>query len=258
MKVIQRSFAWITFALLLTLHSFAESPTSSFLQAKQLLDDGSTLGDTSLVLQARRIFLDIYNIEKSSISLYFVAQSELELVRIGMAFDNTRLFDAYYDSALSHAKKVLEENPQWSEAPTLVSLLYCYRIARSPLHAVTLGPKSYYLAEDALKLDSNNPRAWFVAGIIRLHMPSLLGGGTDAAIPFFTTAIELSEKERGTDPFQPTWGSLDARIWLGWALQKDGRMNEALKVYAQAISYEPRAKWISSMFIEPLKEKSTE
>jgi tetratricopeptide (TPR) repeat protein len=237
--------------------SFASTPEiiDSIIKAKQLLKEGSILVDTSRIFKARNIFLKVYEKESTPENLYFVAQSEHELVRFGMAFEKSDLFQLYLDSSIARSKQLTELKPEWSEPYALLSLLYGYKIAKNHIYGVTLGPKSYYLAEDALKLNKENPRAWFVAGIVRLHMPDILGGGADEAIPFFKKAINLYEHDSVNDSLSPDWGYLDALTWLGWAYEEDDQPEEALNIYKKALSLEPRAKWIESIFIEPLKNK---
>jgi tetratricopeptide (TPR) repeat protein len=251
----------IIFAILLLMcryqASFASTPeiVALTMKAKQILKEGSVLVDTSRIYEARNIFLKIYENESTPENLYFVAQSEHELVRFGMAFEKSGLFEQYLDSSITRSKQLTELRPEWSEPYALLSLLYGYKIAKNHIYGVTLGPKSYFLAEDALKLNKENPRAWFVAGIIRLHMPGLFGGGADASLPFFKKAISLYEHDSINDPLSPDWGYLDALTWLGWAYEEDDQPEEALHIYKKALSLEPSAKWIASIFLEPLKKK---
>jgi tetratricopeptide (TPR) repeat protein len=172
-----------------------------------------------------------------------------------MAFEKSAFFDRYYDSAVVRSIQLTEQDPAWSEPYALLSILYGYKIAKKPINAVTYGPKSYFLAEDAIKSDKENPRAWFVAGIVKLHMPDFLGGGADEAISVFKKAIDIFENKTEADSLSPDWGYLDALTWLGWAYEKDDQPQEALNVYKKALSLEPRAKWIASMFLEPLEQK---
>jgi tetratricopeptide (TPR) repeat protein len=251
----------IIFAILLLLCKYQASLASApetldlIIKAKQLLKEGSILVDTSRIFEARNIFLKVYEKESTPENLYFVAQSEHELVRFGMAFEKSDLFERYLDSSIVRSKQLTELKPEWSEPYALLSLLYGYKIAKNSIYAVTFGPKSYFLAEDALKSNKENPRAWFVAGIIRLHMPGFFGGGADKAIPFFQEAIGLYEQVSTVDSLSPDWGYLDALTWLGWAYEKDDQPEEALHIYKKALLIEPRAKWIASIFIGPLRKK---
>ena len=228
----------------------------SILESKRMLKEGSIIIDTSLILQARKNFIREYRKEPTSLCLYLIAQSEYELIRIGIAQKESGLFEKYFESAVDRVEHLIEKEPDWSEPYALISSIYGYKIAHNWINAVTYGPKAFISANNALKLDEKNPRAWLVKGTTTLHMPALLGGGADGAIIELKKAIELYENQKISDQLTPDWGYIDALVWLGWAYEKKDQPLEAMGVYQKAIREEPRAGWISSMFLEPLQKKN--
>lgn len=248
----------IVFILLLfNQHAFALSPntTEIFLEAKQLLKEGSITSDTILIYKAKEIFLGVYIKDSTFQNLFYLLQSEYELLRIAFAFKNDEKFYKYYDSAVKITERLIKEKPDWSEPYALLSLLYGYKMAKNNFTAFTLGPKAYFLVKRALELDAENPRAWFVWGTVNFHMPKIFGGGIDKAIPAFKKSLELYNKLEKNEPLTVDWGKLDAILWLGWAYEKEKQPDEAFKIYRSALNLYPQAKWINSAFLEPLQKR---
>ena|GEM_PF-644188 len=236
------------------------SPTSPFVpsairEAKSLLREGSITSDTMLIIKAKDILQKIHEQNSTHTTLYFLAQSEYELARIAFALKDDKKFDIHYNAAVQLTEKLLEEKQDWSEPYALLALLYGYKIAKNNFTAVTLGPKSYFLAQRAIELDDKNPRAWFVWGTIKFHMPAVFGGGTKDAIDAFKKSIELFRMQPQSDSLAPDWGYLDALLWLGWAYEKEERLKEALAFYKNALDTYPQANWIKSSFLIPLQKR---
>lgn len=244
--------------ILFSQHLFVASPntTDLLLEAKRLLKEASVSSDTSLIIKAKEIFAKVYAADSLYHNLYFMAQSEYELARLAFAYKKNDAFEKHYNEAVQHIEKIINEKPDWSEPHALLSLLYGYKIAKNSIYAVTFGPKAYFLVKRALELDDKNPRAWFVMGTVKFHMPGFLGGGTEEAISAFKKAIELFETgNREIDPSTPDWGYIDALLWLGWAYEKNKQPKEAYLVYRNALISHPQAKWIYSIFLEPLQKR---
>jgi tetratricopeptide (TPR) repeat protein len=225
------------------------------LEGKRLLREGNILNDTSLLLEGRVVLERAYEKRPSASMLYFLAQAEHELVRAGLADPEGDLFDRYYESAVQRAQAVIRQREEWSEGYALLSSLYGLKIARSWINAPVLGPRAYGLAEEAVRRDSTNPRAWLVRGMMKLNAPSMFGGSTNEALGSFQRAIALFERPGRQGPLEPDWGYIDALVWFGWAQQKEDRLAEAMSVYEKALKVEPRAEWVRQMFIVPLERE---
>ena len=243
---------WLSVITMLAIHQtiFALSYEERIAKAKQLLYQGSVLDSMVFVMEGYELLKSTNSENPTRELLYFTAQAEYELVRLGVTDKKNKLYERYIDLALEKTEELKELHPEWSEAHALSSALHGYRIAYNPLNAVSAGPKSYYAAEEAVKLDSTNPRAWMVRGIVRLHMPAMFGGSTKEAIISFKKAIALFEGERIVNQFEPSWGYLDALVWLGWAYQQRDEDEKARASFKKALAYEPRAEWIKKYFLE--------
>ena len=222
---------------------------------KQLLRDGSVLNDEALVLKGYELLKSAHAQSKSTTTLYFVAQAEWELVRLGVASDERGTYDKFIEGALENGKEVVQQRKEWSEGHALLSSLHGYRIAHNALNAITAGPKASGSADEAVRLDSANPRAWLVRGIVKLNTPWLFGGDKKEAVANLRKAVELFEQRPKPQWDEPEWGYLDAMLWLGWAYEQTDRPDDARAGYKKAMSAEPRATWIQEKFLSPLTRR---
>lgn len=224
-------------------------------QAKVLLRDGNALNDKVMVTKAHEMLRSAHQQSPGKESLYFLAQAEYELVRLGVGDKESGLYERFLDSALEKVESIMREHKQWSEGQALFSMVQGYRIARNPVNAITAGPKAYFSAEEAIRLDSTNPRAWLVRGIAKLNAPSVFGGDKIEALSSLKRAIKLFESKTEDEWSKPNWGYLDALVWAGWAYEQTDRPAEARASYLSALSAEPRAKWVRDLFLSPLEQK---
>jgi hypothetical protein len=118
--------------------------------------------------------------------------------------------EAYCDKAQVFLDSAIIINPNESELYVLQSLLYFARMAISPMMS---GPlyyaKSAIALDDAEKLDSLNPRIYYLKAKSTIHTPKFLGGGKEAAIPIFERAVLLYNNFRCRSIVHPNWGKED-------------------------------------------------
>jgi tetratricopeptide (TPR) repeat protein len=121
----------------------------------------------------------------------------------------------------------------------------------NPLSGMTLGPKASGLVDRAMELDPKNPRVWLIRGMSAMFTPKMFGGGTDKAEHDLQKAIELFDAERPVAP-APSWGRADAYVWLGQALQKDEKLDEARVAYQKALAIQPGYQWVQRVLLPSL------
>ena len=107
----------------------------------------------------------------------------------------------YLDSAMSLA-------PGESEVHVLNAL---HIIARLSLDAYTRG-QFYYnrliaALQEAENLNPENPRVYYLNGMLTLNTPYEMGGGDMAAKPLFQKAAEKFSGFDPEDPLWPSWGA---------------------------------------------------
>lgn len=115
------------------------------------------------------------------------------------------------DALLDRAKKWIDSAmklvPDESEVHVLNALYYISKMSVEP---EVRGPLYYEDAmgaiQKSLSLNPENPRAYFMDGMMTANMPEFLGGGPEAAKPTFMEAAEKFKTFHHDDPFWPTWG----------------------------------------------------
>ncbi len=164
--------------------------------------------------------------------------------------------------ALEEADRLLEEIETKSPAADALALRggvlgQLIGLSGNPLTGMTLGPKASGLVDRAMEVDPKNPRVWLIRGKSAMFTPKLFGGGTDKAERDLRKAAELFAGERPVAP-APSWGHADAYIWLGQALQKEERIDEARAAYQKALEIQPGNMWVKQTLIPSLGAKPKE
>ncbi len=148
-----------------------------------------------------------------------------------------RLLDeAERDLSRSHALRPA------AESVALLGAVAALRIS-GPLSMARFGFKAGRLLDEAVEMDSMNPRVWLLQGISAFHKPSAFGGGTAAATRDLTKAAALFAAERPT-PGALSWGRAEAHAWLGRAHQARGRPDLARTEYETALRIAPGYRWV--------------
>lgn len=124
-------------------------------------------------------------------------------------------------------------------------------LSGNPLSGMTLGPKSSGLMDRAMELEPNNPRVWLIRGMSAMFTPTMFGGGTDKAERDLRRALELFDADKAVAP-APSWGHADAYIWLGQALQKNDKPEEARAAYQKALELQPANQWVQRVLLPSL------
>ena len=121
----------------------------------------------------------------------------------------------------------------------------------NPMSGMTLGPKASGLLDRAKELEPKNPRVWLVSGMSAMFTPKMFGGGTDKAEQDFRKALTYFETDQPVTP-APSWGRADAYIWLGQALHKNDKIDEARVAYQKALELQPNNGWVQNVLLPSL------
>lgn len=115
--------------------------------------------------------------------------------------------DELLDRALKNLDKAKELAPEESELEVMKAMYYLGMMAVDP---ETRGPMYYQDAimsiEKSKAQNPENPRAFYLDGMMALNMPDFMGGGPLAAKPIFLKAQEKFKNYENDDPLWPGWG----------------------------------------------------
>ncbi|HDR52665.1 MAG TPA: hypothetical protein ENN90_13785 [Mariniphaga anaerophila] len=121
--------------------------------------------------------------------------------------ENSNQKDQLLDKAQQFLDKAFKIAPEESELFALQAFLYPGKIMVDPMGR---GPeymgKIYQALDDAIRLNPDNPRPYFLRAITTLNMPPEFGGGPAVAKPIFETAKEKFESFQPATPLSPNWG----------------------------------------------------
>lgn len=115
--------------------------------------------------------------------------------------------DAILDRAKTALDITLGKSPDESEVHAIEALYYIGMMSVDP---ATRGQLYYQDVLDAIEqsksLNPDNPRAWFLDGMMTVNLPEFIGGGPEAAKPIFLEAAEKFKTFTNDDPLWPIWG----------------------------------------------------
>lgn len=117
-------------------------------------------------------------------------------------------FEAYLDKAQESLDKAAKLSPKNSEIVTLQAYIYQGRIWPNPMiKGATYGPKCAATCDEAIKIDPNNPRPYYLKGQNTYFTPAFFGGGAENALPLFKEAQAKYKAFEKASSIHPDWGS---------------------------------------------------
>ena len=132
--------------------------------------------------------------------------------------------DPLCDKAEGFAKKADSLSPNNSEILVLKSMIAAARInVNQAKRGQKYGIMATKFANEAVKLDASNPRAYFVKAQATLYTPTAFGGGEKKAKPIFETVIEESKTFKPESNQHPNWGKVEAE-------QELKKINDKIKI----------------------------
>jgi len=135
------------------------------------------------------------------------------------------------EAGVAAAEKAVALDPNSAEFRRLLGVLYGQLVPGNLARAVQYGRRSVEELDRALALAPNNSDVHLSRGIGKYYLPAILGGGAEAALEDLRKAIELDPK------------SDQAHLWLGLALRKANRLEEARQALARAVKLNPERLW---------------
>ena len=146
--------------------------------------------------------------------------------------------DSLADEAESMLKANLAVRNDDVEAHALLGAVYGMKIGSSIWRGMTLGRRAARAFDEAREIDERNPRFLLLKGLDVYHRPARFGGGLDRAERWFRSAVGFFAAQPPDAPW-PSWGRLDARVWLGRTLARRGDPDAAREQYERVLAHEP-------------------
>ena len=134
------------------------------------------------------------------------------------------------ERGIKAAEKAVALNPGDAENYRLLATLYGQAIT-DVLSGLSYGPRVKDAIGKAVAKAPRSSSVYVARGVGNYYLPAQLGGGTDLAIADFRKAIELDARNS------------EAWLWLGIALRKDKKDNEARQAFQKALELNPNRVW---------------
>ena len=196
----------ILFAVLLSVNVVAQSQSYKDAMKKQLIAFNTAKG-ASDIKKAADGFISITVTEKSEWLAFYYAG----LCNVVIAFEKAKTdIDLQCDKAEVFAKKADSLSKNNSEVFVLKSMISAARIAvNEKARGPKFGGQSGRYANEAIKLNADNPRAYLVKAQNVGHTPEAFGGGAKKAKAILETALEKEKLFKPETPLHPDWAKTE-------------------------------------------------
>lgn len=162
---------------------------------------------------------------------YRLALARSYLAEVALELRDRELARTAAEAGIAAARRAVELKPGEAEYHRVLGTLCGQVIPADVLRGMKYGRCAKESIARAIELAPRSSMALISRGIGNYYLPPMFGGGVDAAIADFRQAVELSPR------------SADAHLWLGIALRKANRPQEARKSLARAVELNPNRLW---------------
>ncbi len=187
---------------ILTTNAQSEKYEQAMSKALESLNQATTNDD---FITAANTFERISMNEKNEwLPLYYSAYANIVVCYVNPDKEQT---DAILDKAQNFIDQAFKVAPKELELFVLQAFLYPARITVDPMgRGVEYMGKMNQALDEAIRLNPENPRSYYLRAITTLNMPEAFGGGAALAKPIFETAKEKFDKFRPETTLSPNWG----------------------------------------------------
>ncbi|MCK4329337.1 tetratricopeptide repeat protein [candidate division WOR-3 bacterium] len=245
------------FLLLLNVYGEEDiTPEGLIIQGKQFIETGINNWNEQDLLQGRALFERILSQdEENYLYNYYLGYADYRLTYF---YEEKERISQYLEDGIEHLTRSIELKDDFSESHALLGSLYGSKISIKPLLGMTLGPKSGQEIARAIELNPENPRAYLLDGISKLHTPAIWGGGVDRAIKSLLKAISLFDSIPAPDSLMPDWGHDEAYVWLGNCHMEKEDYKSAKEQFEKALEINPDNGWVKNELLKVVEEKLKE
>lgn len=193
----------ILLALVFTAVNTAE--TKYFEAMTKAVEEQKSASTIESFLESANTFERISQMEKTEwLPLYYAAHC---YIVVSFMEPDVAKKDAILDKAQQFLDKAFQLIKEESELYALQAFLYPSRITIDPMgRGMELMGKMNQALDDAIRLNPENPRSYYLRAITVLNMPEGFGGGAAAAKPIFEIAKLKFESFQPKTPISPNWG----------------------------------------------------
>ncbi len=160
-----------------------------------------------------------------------LAEAAAYLAEVALELRDREAARTAAETGIRAAERAVALDAGVAEHHRLLGTLCGQIIPANVLLAVRYGKCASESIRRALELDPKSWRAWLSQGVGKYYLPPAFGGSVEDAIADFRRALELNPR------------AADAWLWLGIALRKAGRLEEARKALLKSLDLNPARQW---------------
>jgi tetratricopeptide (TPR) repeat protein len=167
-----------------------------------------TAADTQSLNKLVSVFTAVYDVKKDWHPLYYEC---LGYIKLSQAYQNTEQKKA----AIQKAADLLDGLPTTNDEVLVLKGLYALdylAIDRSEWQ--TYLPMLNNSLKKAQDINPDNPRSYYLQGLLKYNMPTSMGGGHEEGIKLFQQSMDKFESYKTTDDLSPTWGKKEVEKYL--------------------------------------------
>ena len=162
---------------------------------------------------------------------YKLAAASSTMAQLAMELGDKAAVRTAAEPGIEAARKALAANPKSGEHQRILGTLCGQIIPANLLAALQYGRCALESLNKAVELDPKSAMVWLSRGVGHYYLPAAFGGGTEPAIKDLEKAIALDA------------GLADAHLWLGIALRKAKRNEEARRAITRSLELNPNRAW---------------
>jgi tetratricopeptide (TPR) repeat protein len=254
--MIKIAFLALLISFLFSSVNAQNSNEKNLLEGKNTIKAGIKKNDTTMYLEAHKIFERLLQSNPSdSLAKYYLSYTEYLLISSGLGKKKNPYVDKYLDSATIRLESIKSVKNLESEKNALLAGFYMMKISISPGEAPMLSMKIDGLLYKAQETNPDNPRVYYLFGIMKAKTPVMFGGNPEEAINFFKKSIALFEKTPTVDEKMPDWGYMESFAFLGMTLTEQKEYDEAEFFYKKALDIDPDYGWIKYRLLPQLEKE---
>lgn len=190
------------------------------------------LGNTQKLIKIENELKEIKNHDQ--IVSYWIAYSKYYESIFHIKMNNKKSAKKEINEAIEIIERIKNKN---SESYALLANLYSFSTQFADgMSAINISSKTKSNAEMAIKLDSDNLRAWYILGANDFYTPRMYGGGKKCE-EYLLKSISLDE-QKIKNPYMPSWGKNNAfSLLVAYYMEKKEHekaleyLNKALLLY---------------------------
>ncbi len=149
-------------------------------------------------------------------------------------------------------EKTLDKEPRNALMLNYKGVFGGYEVAINKMKALTLGPKSIKLIDDAYKLKPKHIQILFDKGNTLYYTPSLFGGNKTEALLYYGKARKIIEQNNNT---KYNWIYLQILFVEAHSIELNNELNEAKKRYEYILKLEPNFLLVKNKYYPNLLKK---